>query len=67
MSTTISFLDLNNYHPLDSLNPDNLKEIAQKLKVCELKKGDSVFKEGDKDDHHVFLHTGNVDLIKAAR
>ena len=67
MSTTISFLDLNNYHPLDSLNPDNLKEISQKLEVSELKPGDSVFNEGDKDDRHIFLHTGNASLIKAGR
>jgi CRP-like cAMP-binding protein len=67
MSTTISFLDLNNYHPLDSLSPDNLKEIAQKLEVSELKKGDPVFKEGDKDDRHIFLHTGNIALIKSGK
>lgn len=67
MSTTISFLDLNNYQPLDSLTPDNLKEIAAKLEICELGKGDSVFNEGDKDDCHIFLHHGNVDLIKAGK
>jgi len=47
MSTTISFLDLNNFHPLDSLNPDNLKEISQKLEVYELKEGDSFLKVPD--------------------
>jgi len=67
MSTKISFLNLNNYQPLDSLTPENLKEIAEKLEVLELKKGDAVFKEGDKDDQHIFLYTGNVDLIKAGK
>lgn len=67
MSTTISFLDLNNYQPLDSLTPENIKEITEKLEVSELKKGDAVFKEGDKDDHHIFLYTGNVDLVKAGK
>ncbi len=67
MSTSISFLDLNNYQPLDSLTPENLKEIAAKLEVVELKKGDTVFEEGDKDDQHVFLYTGNIDLIKAGK
>jgi len=67
MSTTISFLNLNNYQPLDSLTPENLKEIADKLEVCELTKGDTVFEEGDRDDQHVFLYTGNVDLIKAGK
>lgn len=64
MSQKITFLELNNYQPLDSLTPENLKEIADKLEVIELKKGDAVFKKGDKDDDHIFLHSGNVDLIK---
>ena len=67
MSTTISFLDLNNYQPLGSLTPENLKEIAEKLEVIELKEGDAVFKEGDKDDHHIFLYTGNINLVKAGK
>ncbi len=67
MSTKISFLNLNNYQPLDSLPPESLKEIAEKLEVLELKKGDTVFREGDRDDQHLFLYTGNVDLIKAGK
>lgn len=67
MSKTISFLDLNNYQPLDSLTPENLKEIAEKLVVLEFKKGDPIFIEGDKDDDHIFLYTGNIDLIKAGK
>jgi len=67
MSASISFLDLNNYQPLDSLTPDNLKEIASKMEVIELSRGDSVFREGDRDDRHIFLHSGNVDLLKAGK
>ena len=67
MSTKISFLNLNNYQPLDSLTPESLKEIAEKLEVLELKKGDTVFREGDRDDQHLFLYTGNIDLIKAGK
>lgn len=67
MSTTVSFLELNNYQPLDTLTPDNLKEIAGKLEVVELNKGAPVFDEGDKDDRHIFLHKGNVELIKSGK
>ena len=67
MSTTISLLDLNNYQPLDSLSPENLKEIASKLEAIELKCGDTVFSEGDSDERHIFLHTGNIDLVKAGK
>jgi len=38
MSSTISFLDINNYHPLDSLNPDKLKEYRKNWKPMRLKK-----------------------------
>lgn len=67
MSNKISFLALNNYQPLDTLTPENLKEIAEKLEVFEFKKGDNVFQEGDRDDHHIFLYQGNLDLLKAGK
>ncbi|MBL4712753.1 MAG: cyclic nucleotide-binding domain-containing protein [Gammaproteobacteria bacterium] len=67
MSTKISFLELNNYQPLDTLTPENLKEIANELDIVELANGDIVFEEGDKDDHHIFLYKGSVDLIKAGK
>ncbi len=67
MSKTISFLDLNNFQPLDSLTPENLKEIAEKLDIFELKKGEFLFKEGDRDDHHIFLQEGSIELIKGRK
>jgi len=67
MSIKISFLELNNFQPLNTLTPENLKEISQKLSVLELKKGDRVFKEGDKDDQHIFLFKGSLELIKAGK
>ncbi len=57
-------MELNNYQPLDSLKPDNQRELAEKLTVVELKKGDKVFSKGDKDDEHIFLHKGEIDLVK---
>lgn len=67
MSTKISFLDLNNYQPLDTLTPENLKDIAAELEAFDLTSGDPVFQEGDKDDRHIFLHKGNVDLVKSGK
>ncbi len=64
MSTTISFRELNNYQPLDSLNPDNLKEISDKLVVHDVSKGGKIFAKGDNQDDHVFLHKGTVDLME---
>jgi CRP-like cAMP-binding protein len=67
MSVTISVLDINKYQPLDSLTPDKQKELTAKLEVAELKKGDYVFREGDRNDDHVFLYSGNVDLVKGGK
>lgn len=64
MSTTISIMALNNFQPLDSLKPENQKELAAKLTVHQLKSGDKVFSKGDKDDDHIFLYAGNIDLVK---
>ncbi len=65
MKPTISIMELNNYQPLDSLKPENQRELAEKLTVVELRKGDKVFCRGDKDDAHIFLYKGDVDLVKA--
>jgi CRP-like cAMP-binding protein len=67
MSVTISVLDLNKYQPLDSLTPDKQKELSTKLEVVELKKGDYVFREGDRQDSHIFLYSGSVDLVKGGK
>lgn len=65
MGATISRLDLNNFQPLDTLTPEYLKEIAQQIEIFELKKGDVVFKAGDKGESHIFLYKGNIELIIA--
>lgn len=63
MSVRISIKELNQYQPLDSLNPENLKEIADKIEIIEIPKGKTLFKKGDGSSDHVYLHQGKVDLI----
>ena len=67
MSTKISITELNRYQPLDSLNPDNLKEISEKLVVHDVTKGRKIFTQGDKQDDHVYLHKGTVDLMEGKK
>ena len=60
--STISISDLRFFQPLDTLTSDNLAEIAQKLQVLDIPKGDNIFIQGDKDDDHIFLLKGVVEL-----
>ena len=45
MTQKISIMALNNYQPLDSLKPDNLREIADKMVVQNIAKGEAVFRK----------------------
>ncbi len=62
MSASISIMELNKFQPLDSLNPENLREISHKLTVMEMPKGDNIFVQGDSKDDHIFLYKGTVEL-----
>ena len=64
MSTKITTRDLGNYHPLDTLNPENLREICDKLVIAEIHKGDNIFIQGDAKADHIFLHEGAVELAE---
>ena len=64
MSKTISILELNTYQPLDALNPDNLRELSDKLQVFEYAEGTRIFQHGDTNDDHYFLSDGEVDLLE---
>lgn len=64
MSTKITTRDLGKYHPLDTLNPENLKEICDKLVIAEIHKGDNIFIQGDAKADHIFLHEGAVELLE---
>lgn len=64
MSIKITPRDLGNYQPLNTLNAENLREICNKLVICEVKKGDNIFLQGDSKADHIFLHEGTVDLAE---
>jgi signal-transduction protein with cAMP-binding, CBS, and nucleotidyltransferase domain len=63
MSAKITIRDIQRYQPLDSLNPENIKEIASKLTVVAQKKGEIVVKPGETEHNHVYLHKGKLDVI----
>jgi CRP-like cAMP-binding protein len=67
MSKQISITRLSKFEPLNSLNPENVKEIAAKLGVIEIPKGNNVFVKGDSNDDHIFLYEGEVELREGNR
>ena len=64
MSIKITSRDIRQFEPLNALNPENVKEIASKLTVMELKKGATIFKQGDTEDDHLYLHSGKVEMFE---
>jgi CRP-like cAMP-binding protein/rhodanese-related sulfurtransferase len=50
--------------PLNSLNPDNLLELATKTTVESIAVGRYLFKKGDSDKQHIYLLSGSVDLMQ---
>jgi CRP-like cAMP-binding protein len=64
MSTNVDKSTLQTLVPLNSLNPDNLLELANKTIIETIAAGRFVFKMGDSDKQHIYLLSGSVDLIR---
>ena len=54
---------LSRFVPVNALNPDNIVELAQKTRVNEVPRGLNIFQAGDRDKKHVFLVSGDVELV----
>lgn len=54
--------DLAGFVPLNALNQDNLKELAQKARKIQIPKGRFLFREGKKPDAHLFVVSGEAIL-----
>jgi CRP-like cAMP-binding protein len=49
--------------PIKALSPDNCRELAAKSEQCHISKGKSIFKEGEKAEHIIYVVSGEVDLL----
>ncbi|MBN1377962.1 MAG: cyclic nucleotide-binding domain-containing protein [Gammaproteobacteria bacterium] len=63
MSTRVEVDQLKLLIPINSLSPDNLREIAGKTDVQSIVAGRYIFKKGDTDKKHVYLLSGKVELL----
>jgi CRP-like cAMP-binding protein/rhodanese-related sulfurtransferase len=64
MSTIVDKSVLQTLVPLNSLNPDNLLELANKTTVESIAAGRYLFKKGDSEKQHIYLLSGSVDLMQ---
>lgn len=53
---------LKNFSPLSGLKPENLADLAAKLRLQTLGAGRYLFKQGDTDRRHLYLVSGAVEL-----
>lgn len=63
MSTRVSADQLKQLIPINSLSPDNLREIATKTDIQTITAGRYLFKKGDTEKKHVYLLSGKIELL----
>lgn len=63
MSTHVDVNQLKNFIPINSLGPDNLREIAGKTTIDTVAAGRYLVKQGDNDKKHIYLLSGEVELL----
>ena len=63
MSEQIDVAALARYQPLNALNPDNLQELLNTLKLEKVAAGKALFNKGDTDNTQIFLVKGEIDLL----
>lgn len=51
--------------PINSLTPENFRELADASVIENLSAGSQLFKQGDRDNHSIFLLSGEVTLSSA--
>lgn len=63
MSTLVDVNQLKSLEPINSLSPDNLRELAGKTAVETVTAGRYLFKKGDQDKRHIYLLEGSLELL----
>ena len=62
MAKTLDINQLRSLHPLDGLKKDTLRTILDKVEVLEAKRGQTLFKKGDKIKRTIYLLSGSIAL-----
>jgi CRP-like cAMP-binding protein len=51
------------FSPINSLNPDNARDLIKKISATSIQPGSYVFKKGDTEKTHVYLLKGEIQLV----
>ncbi len=52
--------------PINSLTPENFRELASRTVIERLPAGSQLFKQGDHDSYSIYLLSGEVDLTSTS-
>ncbi len=61
-------LDLNKFRtlvPINALYENNLMQLAKQTRVEKFIQGDTIFRQGDRDQHLIYLMSGSIKLVSA--
>lgn len=64
MSLKIDSKQLKALSPINSLQPENVRELLSKISALAFESGFYIFKMGDTEKNHVYVLEGEVELIK---
>ena len=64
MSLEIDPKQIKSFSPINSLNPENAQELIKKISATAVQAGHYVFKKGDTDKVHVYVLSGEIELIQ---
>jgi rhodanese-related sulfurtransferase len=51
------------FSPINSLNPDNARDLIKKISATSIQPGSYVFKKGDTEKTHIYLLKGEIQLV----
>ncbi|MFV2031048.1 MAG: cyclic nucleotide-binding domain-containing protein [Gammaproteobacteria bacterium] len=63
MSLKIDPNQIKSLSPINSLNPENIRELVKKVSSTTIKTGHYIFKKGDTEKSHVYVLQGEVELV----
>ncbi|MGD2170721.1 MAG: cyclic nucleotide-binding domain-containing protein [Gammaproteobacteria bacterium] len=64
MSLEIDPKQIKSFSPINSLNPENAQELVNKITATPIQAGHYIFKKGDMDKAHVYVLSGEVELVQ---
>jgi rhodanese-related sulfurtransferase len=63
MSSEIDPKQIMSFSPINSLNPDNARDLIKKISATSIQPGSYAFKKGDTEKTHVYLLEGEIQLV----